>query len=174
MRTYGILLILGLILVSIALVARTGLFRRAHPGEPANKYTRQMMEQQELSPDEQRLIHERYANAIITPSGLRYVVEREGTGEPPSRGAEISAHYEGTLLANGEKFDSSYDRGEPYRFRVGTGRVIAGWDEAFLTMRTGEKRVLIIPWWLAYGADGRGPIPPHATLVFRVELVATR
>ena len=172
MRTYGSLLVLGLILAFIAFQARTGIFRRANPGEPANKYTREMMEEQRLSEAEQALIRRDYANATITPSGLRYLVRRPGTGEPPSHGAEISAHYEGRLLDGGKKFDSSYDRGAPFRFRVGTSQVIKGWDEAFADMRPGEKRLLIIPWWLAYGAKGRGPIPPRATLLFEVELVA--
>ncbi len=172
MRTYGILLILGLILAFIAFQARTGILRRANPGEPANKYTRAAMEEQRLSEAEQALIRKDYSTATVTPSGLRYVVLQAGKGEPPSEGAEISAHYEGRLLEGGKKFDSSYDRGAPYQFRVGTGRVIKGWDEAFATMHVGEKRRLIIPWWLAYGVEGRGPIPPRATLVFDVELVA--
>ncbi|MFI5336377.1 MAG: FKBP-type peptidyl-prolyl cis-trans isomerase [Opitutales bacterium] len=171
MRTYGILLILGLILAFIAFQARTGILRRANPGEPANKYTRAMMEEQRLSETEQALIKQLYADAIVTPSGLRYIVRRPGTGEPPARGAEVSAHYEGRLLDGGRKFDSSYDRGAPFRFRVGLGQVIKGWDEAFSTMRPGEKRVLVVPWWLAYGATGGGPIPPRATLVFEVELL---
>jgi FKBP-type peptidyl-prolyl cis-trans isomerase len=173
MRTYGILLLLALILATIAFVARTGILRRANPGEPANKYTREMMEEQRLGEEELKLIHERYAGAVVTPSGLRYVVRQEGRGDPPSRGASISAHYEGRFLATGRKFDSSYDRGQPFRFLVGTGQVIKGWDEAFLAMRPGEKRLLIVPWWLAYGAEGRGPIPPRATLLFEVERVDT-
>lgn len=171
MRAYGILLILGLVLAFIAFQARTGIFRRANPGPPANKYTREMMEEQRLTEEDQAVIRERYATAIVTSSGLRYVVRAPGTGEPPSFGAEISAHYEGRLLASGAKFDSSYDRGAPLRFRVGTGAVIKGWDEAFATMRRGEKRTLIIPWWLAYGLQGRGQIPPRASLLFDVELV---
>ena len=172
MRQYGILLILGLVLIFIAFQARTGIFRRANPGEPANKYTRAMMEEQRLSEKEQALIRKNYADAIITSSGLRYVVRAPGTGEPPPHGAQVSAHYEGRLLENGEKFDSSRDRGQPFKFRVSTGTVIKGWDEAFATMRPGEKRTLIIPWWLAYGQTGKGVIPPRATLVFEVELLA--
>jgi FKBP-type peptidyl-prolyl cis-trans isomerase len=174
MRTYGILLILGLVLAFIAFQARTGIFRRANPGPPANKYTREMMEEQSLPEEDQALIKARYADAIVTSSGLRYLVRRPGTGEPPSTGAEVSINYEGRLLASGVKFDSSYDRGAPFRFRVGTGAVIKGWDEAVATMRRGEKRTLIIPWWLAYGVKGRGPIPPRATLLFDVELLDVR
>ena len=83
-------------------------------------------------------------------------------------------HYDGYLL-DGTKFDSSRDRGTPYVFRVGTGKVIKGWDEALATMKPGEKRTLLIPWWLGYGAEGRPPsIPPRATLVFEVELLEIR
>jgi FKBP-type peptidyl-prolyl cis-trans isomerase len=174
MRKYGILLILGFLLAFIAFQARTGIFRRANPGEPANKYTRAMMEEQRLPEQDQRLIKQRYADAVITSSGLRYVVRAPGRGDPPPHGAEVSAHYDGRLLANDEKFDSSRDRGQPFTFRVGTGSVIKGWDEAFASMRAGEKRTLIIPWWLAYGQEGKGPIPPRATLVFEVELLQIR
>jgi len=172
MRQYGILLILGFVLAFIAFQARTGIFRRANPGEPANKYTRAMMEEQRLSEKEQALIKQNYADAIITTSGLRYVVRAAGAGDPPAHGAQVTAHYEGRLLDGGEKFDSSRDRGKPYSFRVSTGVVIKGWDEAFASMRTGEKRTLIIPWWLAYGQQGKGMIPPRATLVFEVELLS--
>src|ERR1035437_3386740 len=121
MLQYGISLILCLLLAFIAFQARTGIFRRANPGEPANKYTRAMMEEQRLTEKDQALIKEHYADAIITTSGLRYVVRASGQGDPPAHGAEVSAHYEGRLLGNGEKFDSSRDRGQPFTFRVGTG-----------------------------------------------------
>ena len=98
-------------------------------------------------------------------------MEEEGDGEKtPSKGATVKAHYTGKLL-DGTKFDSSYDRGQPIEFPVGAERVIKGWDEAFLSMKKGEKRVLIIPPELGYGPAGRGPIPPNATMVFDVELV---
>jgi hypothetical protein len=171
MRTYGILLILGLLLAFIAFQARTGIFRRAHPGPPANKYVREMMEEERLTEQDAGLIQQNYAGATVTASGLRYLVRAPGRGEPPAIGAEVTVHYEGRLLAGGAKFDSSYDRGAPFRFTVGTGAVIKGWDEAIATMRPGEKRTLVIPWWLAYGVAGRDPIPPRATLVFDVELL---
>jgi FKBP-type peptidyl-prolyl cis-trans isomerase len=119
----------------------------------------------------QKKIEEQWPNATTTPSGLKYVVVEEGTGDKtPSKGATVKAHYTGKLL-DGSKFDSSYDRGQPIEFPVGSGRVIKGWDEAFLSMKKGEKRVLIIPPELGYGPAGRGPIPPNATMVFDVELV---
>ncbi len=121
--------------------------------------------------EQKKLIKKQWPDAVTTPSGLQYVVVEEGTGEAtPSKGDMIQAHYTGKLL-DGTKFDSSYDRGEPITFPVGQGRVIKGWDEAFLGMKKGEKRVLIIPSDLGYGVNGRGPIPPNATMVFDVELV---
>lgn len=118
-----------------------------------------------------RLIDEQWPNAVTTPSGLKYVVNQEGTGDKtPQTGQVVTVHYTGKLI-DGEKFDSSYDRGQPIEFPVGKGQVIKGWDEALLGMKKGEKRVLIIPSSLGYGPSGRGPIPPNATMVFDVELV---
>ncbi len=121
--------------------------------------------------ESKKLIAEKWPNAVTTESGLQYVVVEEGSGDAtPKQGANVTAHYTGKLL-DGTKFDSSYDRGQPIQFPVGAGRVIKGWDEAFLSMKKGEKRVLIIPSHLGYGPSGRGPIPPNATMVFDVELV---
>ncbi|MDY6987124.1 MAG: peptidylprolyl isomerase [Thermodesulfobacteriota bacterium] len=117
------------------------------------------------------LIKEKWPNAQKTPSGLMYVVTAEGSGPKPQKGQKVMAHYTGTLL-DGKKFDSSRDRGKPFEFPVGMRRVIPGWDEAFLDMKKGEKRILIVPHLLAYGERGRPPvIPPRATLVFDVELI---
>ena len=115
-------------------------------------------------------INGQWPDAITTDSGLKYVVEAEGEGDTPQPGAMIKVHYTGKLL-DGTKFDSSVDRGTPIDFPVGQGRVIKGWDEALLSMKKGEKRVLIIPPHLGYGPSGRGPIPPNATMVFDVELI---
>ena len=117
-------------------------------------------------------IRQAYPEAQSTTSGLHYIVTSEGSGSStPKTGDSITAHYKGTLL-NGTKFDSSYDRGEPFSFQVGLGRVIKGWDEAFQAMKKGEKRTLIIPSKLGYGSRGAGgSIPPNATLVFEVELI---
>lgn len=173
MRQYGILLILGLILAFIAFQARTGILRRKNPGEPTNIYMRQVMENPQLSSADAALLREKYGTAHPKPSGLRYLVRNPGTGPTPTLGAEVVVHYDGYLL-DGTKFDSSRDRGAPYAFRVGTGRVIKGWDEAFATMKKGEKRTLIVPWWLAYGEEGKGSIPSRATLIFEVELLDIR
>lgn len=173
MRAYLILLVLGLVLAFIAFQARTGILRRANPGEPANKYMRQILENPQLSEADAAYLREHYNTAHTSPTGLRSLRHNSGTGEPPSLGAELVVHYDGYLL-DGKKFDSSRDRGTPFTFRVGTGRVIKGWEEAFATMRKGERRTLIIPWWLAYGAEGKGSIPGKATLRFEVELLDIR
>ena len=174
MRQYGIVLILGLFLAFIAWQARTGIFRHDSPNDlPANKYMRQMMESPQWSEADAALLREKYGTAHTTTSGLRYLVRSPGEGNPPPLGNEVVVHYDGYLL-DGTKFDSSRDRGAPYVFRVGTGAVIKGWDEALATMKKGEKRTLLIPWWLGYGTQGKGPIPPKATLVFEVELLEIR
>lgn len=110
-----------------------------------------------------------------TPSGLQYIELSPGTGDPPKTGDLVSVHYRGTL-ADGKVFDSSYDRGEPIAFTLGTGQVITGWDEGIALMRRGGKARLIIPPNLAYGerGAGNGIIPPNATLTFEVELVDIR
>ncbi len=124
----------------------------------------------EKTAKEQQLVKDKWPNAVTTASGLMYVVIKEGEGSKPKPGTIVSAHYTGTLL-DGKKFDSSIDRGKPFQFPVGKGRVIKGWDEAFIDMKKGEKRTLIIPSQLGYGERGGGPIPPNATLIFDVELV---
>ena len=103
-------------------------------------------------------------------SGLQYEDVVVGSGKMAEPGMNVSVHYTGTLT-NGEKFDSSYDRGQPIQFQLGAGRVIQGWEEGIKGMRIGGKRKLTIPPDLGYGANGTGPIPPNATLLFDVELV---
>lgn len=121
----------------------------------------------------QKMIKEQWPKAVRSASGLYSQLEQKGEGGPPAVGAVIKAHYTGRLLLGNRKFDSSYDRGEPIAFPVGTGRVIPGWDEALSQMAKGEKRTLIIPPELAYGERGAGGvIPPNAWLVFDVEMVS--
>lgn len=111
---------------------------------------------------------------VTTASGLQYEEIVEGTGDSPKVGQMARVHYTG-WLTDGTKFDSSVDRGEPFEFPVGMGRVIKGWDEGVLSMKIGGKRKLIIPSQLGYGARGAGGvIPPNATLVFEVELLGVR
>ena len=114
-----------------------------------------------------------------TDSGLEYRDVKEGSGETPKSGQTCVVHYTGWLWENnakGKKFDSSVDRGRPFEFPVGEGRVIKGWDEGVSTMKVGGKRELLIPAKLGYGARGAGggQIPPNATLFFEVELLSVR
>ncbi|MEM9089278.1 MAG: FKBP-type peptidyl-prolyl cis-trans isomerase [Cyanobacteria bacterium P01_F01_bin.53] len=110
-------------------------------------------------------------NVITTDSGLQYVVIAEGDGAQPQTGQRVFVHYVGTL-EDGTKFDSSRDRGRPFDFTIGQGQVIKGWDEGVGMMKVGDRRKLIIPPDLGYGARGAGGvIPPNATLIFDVELL---
>ena len=114
----------------------------------------------------------RYPTAQKTDSGLMYVVERTGTGQLPIPGLTVTVHYEGRFK-DGKVFDSSYKRGQPISVQIGQGRVIRGWDEGLMMMKKGEKRKLLIPYWLAYGDSGYpGAIPPRSDLIFDVELLA--
>lgn len=108
-------------------------------------------------------------NVLTTPSGLQYVIEKEGTGAQPTAEDEVTVHYTGKLL-DGKVFDSSVNRGEPATFPL--NRVIPGWTEGVQLMKEGAKYTFFIPSDLAYGAQGvPGAIPPHSTLVFEVELI---
>ena len=111
---------------------------------------------------------------ITTASGLRYEDLVEGTGNAAKAGDSVEVHYTG-WLTDGTKFDSSHDRGQPFGFSLGAGRVIKGWDEGVAGMKAGGKRKLMIPANLGYGARGAGGvIPPNAELVFEVELIRVR
>ncbi|MBL8073964.1 MAG: FKBP-type peptidyl-prolyl cis-trans isomerase [Nitrospira sp.] len=111
---------------------------------------------------------------VTTPSGLKYVDQVVGTGEAAVAGKNVSVHYTG-WLESGKKFDSSVDRGQPFSFPLGAGRVIKGWDEGVQGMKVGGKRKLTIPSDLGYGSRGAGGvIPPNATLIFDVELLGIR
>jgi peptidylprolyl isomerase len=115
---------------------------------------------------------------MTTPSGLQIIDAAVGTGATPKPGQICVMHYTGWLYENGNKgrkFDSSVDRNQPFEFPIGQRRVIAGWDEGVATMKVGGKRTLIIPPELGYGARGAGGvIPPNATLMFDVELLAVK
>jgi FKBP-type peptidyl-prolyl cis-trans isomerase len=114
------------------------------------------------------------AGETVTASGLKYVDQAVGTGDVAVAGKTVSVHYTG-WLENGKKFDSSVDRGQPFSFPLGAGRVIKGWDEGVQGMKVGGKRKLTIPSDLGYGSRGAGGvIPPNATLIFDVELLGIR
>ncbi len=113
-------------------------------------------------------------DTVTLDSGLRYIVLREGEGEPAEEGMTVNMHYTGWFMTDegkkGEKFDSSHDRGQPFPFPLGAGAVIKGWDLGVAGMLPGEQRRLIIPYQLAYGERGHpGGIPPNSDLIFDVE-----
>ena len=114
------------------------------------------------------------SNAVTTESGLTYIVTKEGEGAQLKAGDNIIVNYTG-LLTNGAKFDSSLDRGEPFTFPLGAGKVIKGWDEGFQKLKVGDHATLIIPSSIAYGTRGAGGvIPPGATLIFIVEVIGVQ
>jgi len=118
------------------------------------------------------------AGEVTTPSGLRIIDVKPGTGPVPKAGQTVTVNYTGWLFVDGKKgkkFDSSLDRGEPFSFTIGQGQVIKGWDEGLATMHVGGKRTLIIPPDLGYGTRGAGgDIPPGATLMFDVDLLGAK
>jgi FK506-binding protein 1 len=104
--------------------------------------------------------------------GVTIETLREGDGTTyPKKGDKLTMHYKGTLVSDGSKFDSSYDRGQPFQFKIGKGDVIKGWDDGVMKMSLGEKAKLTISSDYAYGAQGIGPIPGNADLIFEVELL---
>lgn len=110
-------------------------------------------------------------DTIKTNSGLQYILVKQNIqGKLPSKGKQVKVHYTG-YFSDGKIFDSSVKRGESLPFTLGVGQVIMGWDEGIALLHVGEKARLIIPYTLAYGVEGSGPIPPLSTLIFDVELV---
>ena len=120
-------------------------------------------------------INSKYPNAQQTSSGIRYIVQRQGSGDKPAAGKTVRINYTGSLLS-GRVFDRSDIRGGPLEFQTGVGMIIPGLDESVLDMRSGERRVIIIPPELAYGDRemGNGVIPANSFLVFEIELVSVR
>lgn len=140
----------------------------------------QSLEQYKQTAVDARLEAERQAidaylienNLTASPqaSGLYYIETQAGKGSNAANGKQVMVHYTGRLL-DGTVFDSSIDRGEPFSFRLGEGRVIKGWDEGIALMKKGGKALLLIPSHLAYGENSAGRIPPYSPLLFEVELV---
>jgi len=175
LRSFFYLLLLGTVLLTIAIVVRSGMLARKNPGEPITAAMRAALaseQKPELSQPDELYIEEHYPTARILPSGVRYVLRGQGTGDArPRAGQDAVIRYDVSLL-DGTPIDRSDAQGAPFTFRIGCGQVIKGVDEVVTDMRKGEKRMLIIPWWLAYGEAGSPPkIPPSATLVFDIELV---
>ncbi len=120
---------------------------------------------------------ERTTEMTKTATGIEYTILQHAASDArlPQPGDIVTVHYTGWLNEHGmpgKQFDSSIDRGKPYSFKVGVGNVIQGWDESVLSMKQGEKRRVIIPAYLGYGARGAGDvIPPNASLIFDIELI---
>lgn len=175
MRSFFILLFLGVVLICIALVVRSGILARKNPGQPINGAMRAALagKIQPWSDRDTHLISLRYNGALDTPSGVRYLVRTPGTGEAnPQKGQVVTVNYEGRFLETEKVFDSSANHDGPFNFRIGEGAVIPGWDAGILSMKKGEKRTLLVPYGMAYGDKGvLGRIPVRAALVFEIELL---
>lgn len=114
------------------------------------------------------------SNSITTESGLTYIITKNGDGAQINAGDNVIVNYTG-MLTNGEKFDSSLDRNQPFSFLVGAGMVIKGWDEGLQKLRIGDQAILIIPSSIGYGERGAGGvIPPNATLIFIIEVLGVK
>lgn len=130
------------------------------------------MSQEEYSAFMLAEIQKMYPEAKQSASGLVYIIENEGTGAKPAEGSKCSVHYKGTFRKTGEKFDSSYDRNTPMDFQYKVQRMVPGFEEGIGMIAKGGKAKLIIPYYGAYGAQGRpGAIPPYSDLVFDIEMV---
>jgi len=170
-RSFFVVALLGVTLATIAIVVRSGIFARKNPGEPINSAMREAMGTPQLSVQDALLIDRDYSTAHRLKSGLRYVVHSPGEGEPVHVGAHVKVNYVGRFL-NGVEFERSSTNNRPIEGTVGTGEIpVKGLDEGILGMKKGEKRTLIVPYWLGYGIFAHGTVPPRATLVYDVELV---
>jgi FKBP-type peptidyl-prolyl cis-trans isomerase len=174
LRSFFILLLLGILLMTLALVVRSGIFELKTHDEPINSAMRAAMAEKnpQLSTEDSLTVDRLYSTAQKLPSGLRYIIRHFGVGDrKPFSGDMVKVHYVGRLL-DGSSIDSSYQGGASLTFRIGEGKVIPGWEDAIPRMKKGEIRTLIVPYWLGYGVQGKPPtVPPRATLVFDVELL---
>jgi FKBP-type peptidyl-prolyl cis-trans isomerase len=128
-------------------------------------------QREKFSMDDLDFIEKTWPAVKKTNTGIRYIIQKEGEGEPPKPGDSVQVLYEGKLL-DGTVFDKNQDKDHPFKFRVGRGMVIRGWDQVLQLMKPGEIRLVIIPPELAYGTQGQAPhIPRDASLVFTVELL---
>lgn len=172
MRTLIVPAIFGLILLAIAITTRSGKFARDNPGAPINSAMREAMNMMLLPPGQEAIITQLYPGAEISQTGLRYIISQPGEGTTkPVRGQLVAIHYRGNFL-DGTYLDDSYSKGGAISLEAGKAQVIPGMDQAIMDMTKGERRLIIIPYWLGYGEAGvKGKIPEQATLVFEVELV---
>ncbi len=175
MRSFFVLLGLGVALLTVAIVVRSGIFMRANPGEPINAAMRQALAgvaYQWPEADAARLARD-FPGANETPGGARYLVTRPGSGETsPHKGQTVSVDYTARLFATGKKIDASADHGGPYNFVLGQNTVLPGWNDILGQMRKGERRTVVLPYWLAYGEKGRrGQIPGKASILLELELI---
>ncbi|MCW3125984.1 MAG: Peptidylprolyl isomerase [Bacteroidetes bacterium] len=139
------------------------------------KHNEDMAKKAASYPEWDAKVKAKYPTAKKTASGLYYVVDQEGSGAVAKPGQTVVAHYTGTLLSDGSKFDSSVDRGQPFEFPLGQHRVIEGWDEGFGLFKVGAKGKLIIPYYLAYGDNSpAASIPAKSDLVFEVEMLGVK
>ncbi len=175
MRSFFVLLCLGVALLTIALVVRSGKLMRENPGEPINAAMRQALagKAYQWSPADAALLAERFPSAIETPNGARYVITKPGAGDAtPQKGQLVTVDYAARFLLNDEKIDASADHGGPYNFVVGQPNILPGWSDVLHQMRKGERRTIVLPYWLAYGEKGqRGKIPGKVSIVVDVELI---
>lgn len=131
-------------------------------------------QREKLPPDDYDFVMKKWPDAKISNTGIRYVVEKQGSGPLVNPGDLVMVNYTGMLL-NGKVFDQNHDRVKPFTFRVDRSEVIAGWDQIFQIMRPGDKWLIIVPPELAYGRRGYAPaIPGFATLVFEVEILGIK
>ncbi|TVQ89032.1 MAG: FKBP-type peptidyl-prolyl cis-trans isomerase [Bacteroidetes bacterium] len=152
------------------------IFTQEQYNEYVNKQREERIKEQEIAKHlEEDLLQDYLSDNNITveseESGLIIVIEEEGTGPKPQSGQNVTVHYTGKIL-DGTVFDSSVERGQPFTFRLGRGQVIRGWDEGVSKLNVGSRATLIIPSYLAYADQQRGPvITPFSTLIFEIEVL---
>jgi FKBP-type peptidyl-prolyl cis-trans isomerase len=179
MRSWFVLLGLGVALLTVALVVRSGMLMRANPGEPINAAMRRALAgvAYQWPEKDAALLATRYPGARETPNKARYTTTRPGTGDAtPQKGQHITVDYTLSLLSSDQRrIDSSAENGGSFNFILGQPNVLPGWTDALHEIRKGERRTVILPYWLAYGEKGqRERIPPKASMVLEIELIDFR
>ena len=175
LRSLLLPILLGLALLAVAVVTRTGILERKNPGRPINSAMREAMGQMVWPAADRETVELRFPQAQTHASGMRYLVQQSGSGPTPKRGQYLAIHYRESLL-DGTVVEDTHTRGEgPFNFQFGTRRVMPAWEESLAEMSKGAKWTVIAPYWLAYGEKGvRGKVPPKSTLILELELVDIR